>query len=154
MWWWSRGRETESDRLTVDGVQEWRKRCEPGEWTVCDEGRVEIGGVGMAADGWWAEGRYGGWLFVVEDFDGSAVLGPDVDAVGLEVVEVGAGRCVLGSGVPPVGLGGDIAFVENAVAVAVVDGEFVVFETIVFYQSANDKAVVYAVAVGGDQVGE
>lgn len=61
---------------------------------------------------------------------------------------------MLGSGVPPVGLGGDVVIVEDAVAIAVVDGEFVVFEIIVFYQSANDKAVVHTVAVGGDHVGE
>ena len=94
-----------------------------------------------------------GRLFVAEDFDDAAVLGPDVDAVGFEVEEVGAGWGALGGRVPPVGLIADIALVVDAATSAVVDDEFVVLKAVVLYQSADDKAVVVAVAVGCDDVG-
>ena len=71
-------------------------------------------------------------LFVAEHFDDATVLGVDVDAVGFEVVEVGAGGSALGGGVPPVIVCGYVAVVVDLVA----------------------AAVVVAVAVGGDEVGE
>ena len=89
----------------------------------------------------------------MEHFDDAAVLCPDVHAVGLEVVEVGARRGALCGGVPPVVFGGDVALVVDAVAVAVVDGEFVIFKTVMLYQSADDKAVVHTVAVGCNDIG-
>ena len=70
--------------------------------------------------------------FVAQDFYDAGVLGVDVDAVGFEVVEVGAGGSVLGGGVPPVIVCGYVAVVVDLVA----------------------AAVVVAVAVGGDEVGE
>ena len=70
-------------------------------------------------------------LFVAEDFDNAGVLGVDGDTVGSEVVEVGAGGNALGFGVPPVVIGGDVDFMENAAAGAVVDGKFAVFEAVV-----------------------
>ena len=82
------------------------------------------------------------------------MLGVDVDAVGFEVVEVGAGGSALGGGVPPVIVCGYVAVVVDLVAAAVVDGELVIFEAVVFYQAADDEAVVVAVAVVGDEVGE
>ena len=69
--------------------------------------------------------------FVAEDFDNAGVLGVDGDAVGFEVVEVGASGMAVSSGVPPVVVGGDVAAVVYLVAVAVVDGELVVLETVV-----------------------
>ena len=81
-------------------------------------------------------------LFVTEDFDDAGVLGVDGDAVGFEVVEVGACRGPSCGGIPPVGVGGYVAAVIDLVAVAVVDGELVVFEAVVFYQAFDDEAVV------------
>ena len=72
------------------------------------------------------------WLFIAEHFDDPSVLGPDVHAVSLEVVEVDARRGALCGRVPPVVFGGDVALVVDAVAVAVVDGKFVIFEAVVF----------------------
>ena len=46
-----------------------------------------------------------------------------------------------------------VAFVVDAVTVAVVDDELVVLKAVVLYQSADDEAVVHAVAVRGDHVG-
>ena len=91
-------------------------------------------------------------MLLLQHFDNAAVLGPDVDTVGFEIVEIGAGGGTLGSGVPPVVVG-DVAAVVDAVTVAVVDGELVIFETVVFCQSADDETVVHAVAIGGDEVG-
>ena len=81
------------------------------------------------------------------------MLGPDVNAVGLEVVEVGARRGALCGGIPPVSFGGDVSFMVYAVAVAVVDSELVRVIAVVFYQSADDKAVVRTIAVGCHHVG-
>ena len=81
------------------------------------------------------------------------MLGVDVHAMGLEVVEVGACRYAVNSGVPPVGLGGYVGLVVYATPCAVVDGEVAVFEAIIFQQSTDDKAVVGTVAIGCDEVG-
>ena len=85
--------------------------------------------------------------------DDPLVLCPDVDAVGFKVVEIGVGGVVFG-GCPPVVFVEYVAAVIDLATVAVVDGEFVVFEAVVFYEAADDKAVVDAVAVGCDDVGE
>ena len=82
------------------------------------------------------------------------MLGVDGDAVGLEVVEIGAGGDALSGGVPPVAFVGDVDFVVDTAARAVIDGELAVLEAVVFQQSHDDKAVVGAVAVGRDHVGE
>ena len=66
-----------------------------------------------------------------QDFDDAGVLGMNGDTVGSEVVEVSAGRNALGGRVPPVVVGGDVDFMENATAGAVVDGKFAVFEAVV-----------------------
>ena len=82
------------------------------------------------------------------------MLGPDINAVGLEIVEVGAGGDALCGGVPPVVVVGDVDFMEDTSAGAVIDVELVVFEAVVFQQAHDDEAIVGAVAVGGDEVGE
>ena len=81
------------------------------------------------------------------------MLGVYVHPMGLEVVEVGACRYAVNSGVPPVGLGGYVGLVVYATPCAVVDGEVAVFEAIIFQQSTDDKAVVGTVAIGCDEVG-
>ena len=89
----------------------------------------------------------------MEDLYHPAVLGPDVHSVGLKVIEICTRRGALCGWVPPVVFGGDVAFVIDAMPVAVVDGELVIFKAVVLYQSADDKAVVHAVTVGGDDIG-
>ena len=53
-----------------------------------------------------------------QHFDDAGVLGVDGDAVGFEVVEIGASGVAVCCGVPPVVVGGDVAAVVHLVAVA------------------------------------
>ena len=82
------------------------------------------------------------------------MLGGDSDAVSFEDVEVGACGDAVGGGVPPVFFFGNVVAVIDTSAPAVEDGQLVVFETVVFNQSSDDKAVVDAVAIGGYHVAE
>ena len=77
-----------------------------------------------------------------------------VDAPAGETVEIGAGRVAVCSGVPELVVAVYVLRPENHTACAVEDEEGVVWVALVLDQSLDDEAVVVAVAVGRDKVGE
>ena len=82
------------------------------------------------------------------------MLGCVVDAAAYEAVEVGAGGDARGGRVPELVVAADVLGIEDNAACAVGDDKHVVGIALVLHQSADDKVVVEAVAVGSDSVGE
>ena len=76
-----------------------------------------------------------------DDFDYAVALYVAEVALAGEAPEVGACRCVVGSGIPEVFFFRDVLFVEDAFAPAVVDGQRVVGIAKAFEQVADDELV-------------
>ena len=94
------------------------------------------------------------FTLLFDDFDYTVALYVAEVALAGEAPEVGACRCVVGSGIPEVFFFRDVLFVEDAFAPAVVDGQRVVGIAKAFEQVADDELVVVAVAVGCHGAGE